>query len=70
MFDEQAQPEIEALINANPAFKKLYQHHKQLDKEVTDAELGVSAVDDSTLAQLKREKLAAKDRLSQMYASQ
>ncbi|MGY0557930.1 YdcH family protein [Lysobacter sp. A286] len=70
MFDDQAQPEIEALINANPEFKQLYQRHKKLDKKVMDAELGVSAVDDVTLTQMKREKLAAKDRLSRMYASQ
>ena len=33
----------------------------------TDAELGVLPVDDSTLSQMKREKLAAKDRLTRMY---
>ena len=32
-----------------------------------DAELGVLPIDDVTLAQMKREKLAAKDRLVQMY---
>src|SRR3546814_83334 len=41
MFDEQPQPEIEALIKANPEFKQLYQRHKTLDKKVMDAELGV-----------------------------
>ena len=67
MFEEQPQPEIDALIKANPAFKQLYQHHKKLDKKVMDAELGVLPIDDVTLAQMKREKLAAKDRLVQMY---
>ena len=32
-----------------------------------DAELGVLAVDDLTLSKMKREKLAAKDRLVTMY---
>jgi len=67
MFEEQPQPEIDALIKANPEFKQLYQHHKKLDKKVMDAELGVLPIDDVTLAQMKREKLAAKDRLVQMY---
>ena len=69
MFEQQPQPEIDALIKANPEFKQLYQRHKTLDKKVMDAELGVLPIDDVTLTQMKREKLAAKDRLVQMYAT-
>ncbi|SJZ90286.1 YdcH family protein [Novilysobacter spongiicola] len=69
MFEEQPQPEIEALINSDPEFKQLYQRHKKLDKKVMDAELGVLPIDDTTLAQMKREKLAAKDRLARLYDS-
>ena len=67
MFEEQPQPEIEALINSDPEFKQLYQRHKKLDKKVMDAELGVLPIDDTTLAQMKREKLAAKEELLRMY---
>lgn len=67
MFEGQPQTEVEALIQGNNEFKTLYQRHKKLDKQVLDAELGVLAVDDTTLAQMKREKLAAKDRLTRMY---
>ncbi|MFD0739039.1 YdcH family protein [Lysobacter koreensis] len=67
MFEEQPQLEIDALIKANPEFKQLYQHHRDLDKKVMDAELGVLPIDDTRLAQMKREKLAAKDRLIRMY---
>lgn len=67
MFDEQPQLEIDALIKANPEFKQLYQRHRDLDKKVMDAELGVLPIDDVTLHQMKREKLAAKDRLIQLY---
>jgi uncharacterized protein YdcH (DUF465 family) len=66
MFEGQPQAEVEALMH-NPEFKQLYQRHKQLDKQVLDAELGVLAVDDTTLAQMKREKLAAKDRLTRIF---
>ena len=41
-----------------------------LDKKVMDAELGVLPIDDVTLAQMKREKLAAKDRLVRLYDNQ
>ena len=67
MFEERPQPEIDALMKANPEFKQLYQRHKDLDKKVMDAELGVLPIDDITLGQMKREKLAAKDRLVRLY---
>lgn len=67
MFEGQAQTELDALFQANPEFRQLYYHHKELDKKVLDAELGVLPIDDNALAKMKREKLAAKDRLTQMY---
>lgn len=70
MFDEQPQQEIDALIKASPEFKQLYQHHQKLDKKVMDAELGVLPIDDVRLGQMKREKLAAKDRLTWLYETQ
>ncbi len=70
MFEGQPQTDVDALIQANPEFRQLYHRHRELDKQVLDAELGVLAIDDMTLAQLKREKLAAKDRLTRLYDSQ
>lgn len=67
MFEGQPQTEIEALMRANAEFRQLYHRHKELDKQVLDAELGVLPVDDTRLNQMKREKLAAKDRLTRMY---
>ena len=67
MFEGQPQVELEALMKANTEFRQLYHRHKELDKQVLDAELGVLPVDDTTLAQMKREKLAAKDRLTRRY---
>ena len=49
MFEGQPQAEIEALIKADPEFKQLYQRHRELDKKVTDAELGVLPIDDNLL---------------------
>ena len=45
-----AESEIEALLKSDNEFRQLYQRHKELDKQVLDAELGVLAVDDATLA--------------------
>lgn len=67
MFEAQPQVELDAILKANNEFRQLYYRHKELDKQVLDAELGVLPINDSTLAQMKREKLAAKDRLTRMY---
>ncbi len=69
MFEGQPQAELDQLIKGNQEFKQLYQRHKELDKKVLDAELGVLPIDDTTLSQMKREKLAAKDRLTRLYAT-
>ena len=69
MFEGQPQAELDAMIRSNNEFKQLYQRHKELDRQVLDAELGVLPIDDATLARMKREKLAAKDRLTRLYES-
>jgi uncharacterized protein len=69
MFEGQPQAELDAIMKNNNEFKQLYQRHKELDRQVLDAELGVLPIDDVTLARMKREKLAAKDRLTRLYDS-
>jgi uncharacterized protein YdcH (DUF465 family) len=66
MFEERSADEVDSLLKSSPEFKQLYQHHKELDRRVMNAELGINPVDDLTLTQMKREKLAAKDRLVRM----
>lgn len=70
MFEEQPQQEIDTLMKKSPEFRQLFEHHRDLDRKVMDAELGVSPVDDMALSQMKREKLAAKDRLFRLYEVQ
>ena len=67
MFEGQPQAELDEIMKANSEFRQLYYRHKELDKQVLDAELGVLPVDDLTLQKMKREKLAAKDRLTSLY---
>ncbi|MBJ6982352.1 MULTISPECIES: YdcH family protein [unclassified Luteimonas] len=67
MFEGQPQAEMDELFKSNPEFRQLYHRHKELDKKVLDAELGVLPIDDTRLSQMKREKLVAKDRLAQMF---
>lgn len=68
MFEGQPQHELEALMKRDPEFRQLLHRHRELDKQVLDAELGVLPIDDTTLARMKKEKLFAKDRLTRMYS--
>jgi uncharacterized protein YdcH (DUF465 family) len=67
MFEAHPQSEIDALCKTDSEFRQLYQRHKELDKQVLDAELGVLPLDDATLVKMKTEKLFAKDRLTRLY---
>ncbi len=67
MFENHPPSEIEGLLKSNVEFRQLYHRHRELNKQVLDAELGVLPVDSTTLGRMKKEKLAAKDRLLRMY---
>lgn len=69
MFEERPANELDSLLKSNPEFRQLYQHHKDLDRRVMNAELGINPVDDLELTRMKREKLAAKDRLLRLADS-
>ena len=69
MFEGQPQDQVDAMMKSDSEFRQLLQRHRELDKQVLDAELGVLPLDDNTLSRMKREKLYAKDRLIRMYES-
>jgi len=66
MFENQ-QKDVEELIKSDSEFRSLYQRHKELDSKVRDAELGVLPMDDTTLHNMKKEKLWAKDKLTHLW---
>ena len=67
MFEGQTQNDVDALLKSDAEFRQLYQRHKELDKQVLDAELGVAPLDDTSLVRMKKEKLFAKDRLTRLW---
>jgi uncharacterized protein YdcH (DUF465 family) len=69
MFENQPGNEVEALLESDSEFRKLFRRHQELDKQVLDAELGVLPLDDITLVKMKKEKLQAKDRLTRILES-
>jgi uncharacterized protein YdcH (DUF465 family) len=66
MFENQ-QKDVEVLIKSDSEFRSLYQRHQELDSKVRDAELGVLPMDDTTLHNMKKEKLWAKDKLINLW---
>jgi uncharacterized protein len=66
MFENQQQ-DVESLIKDDHEFRSLYQRHQELDSKVRDAELGVLPLDDTTLHNMKKEKLWAKDKLTSLW---
>ena len=68
MFENNQRDDVEALMKADAEFRRLYQHHQELDSKVHDADTGVLPIASVALAAMKKEKLAAKARLERMWA--
>lgn len=60
---EHRQDEMQQRLKENEEFRRLYNHHQQLEKRVLAAETGTAPMEDLALNQLKKEKLLTKDRL-------
>lgn len=65
MFENHRE-QMEGLLKQNEEFRRLYNHHQQLEKRVLAAENGTAPMEDLALNQLKREKLKTKDTLSRI----
>ncbi len=67
---ENRQDEVERMLGENIEFRRLYNKHQELDKQVHEAEIGLHPMEDLALVKLKKEKLRAKDRLAWILNSQ
>ena len=65
---ENRQDQVQALLKENFDFRRIYDKHQELEKQVLDAEAGTLPMDDITLHQIKKEKLLFKDHLAQYLA--
>lgn len=63
---EHHRDQMEIMLKENEEFRKLYNHHQQLEKRVLAAETGTAPMEDLALNQLKREKLRTKDQLARI----
>ena len=70
MCEGHPQETVDSLLHNDVEFRQLYHRHRKLNRQCMDAELGVLAVTDATLGQMKREKLAVKQRLLRLFAGE
>ena len=66
---EHRQDLMEKLMKENEDFRRIFNRHQELDKRVSEAELGTAPMEDLALNKLKKEKLWAKDKLAQLMDS-
>lgn len=66
---EHRQDLMERMMKENEEFRRIFNRHQELDKRVTEAELGTKPMEDLALIQLKKEKLWAKDQLAHLMDS-
>ena len=68
MFEDQSQQSaVEELKQRNPEFKELLERHQYLDKKLRRSDQGINGIDDITAHEMKREKLAAKEKLLEIF---
>ena len=65
MFEHE-QEVVQELLSDNDEFRRLFEKHQDLHKQVHEAELGAAPMDDLSLVRLKKEKLLAKDRMARI----
>jgi len=68
MFEHRQQV-MEKLMQESEDFRRIFNRHQELDKRVSEAELGTAPMEDLALNQLKKEKLWAKDKLAGLMDS-
>jgi uncharacterized protein YdcH (DUF465 family) len=60
------QETLERIFSENDDFKAMYQRHAELNKKVDKAGRGELPLSDNALHEMKKEKLALKDRMMEI----
>lgn len=60
------QKTLEKLLAENDNFRSMFQRHAELNKKVDKAGRGELPLSDNTLAEMKKEKLALKDQMTEI----
>lgn len=67
---EHRQEQVQEMLASSAEFRAIYNRHQKLDKKVTAVEEGNEPMDETTLVQLKKKKLMAKDQLARILVNE
>ena len=67
-MNEDEQSIVDALLETNNYFRALHEKHDALNKQVDAASHLSRPLDEDELANIKKQKLAAKDKMEEMIA--
>lgn len=67
---EHRQNQVNALLESNQNFRRLYEQHQQLEQRLEHASNGKIAMNELSLNALKKQKLQAKDELNHLLRQQ
>lgn len=61
MFEQVADDVLSSYCSAHPEFRRLYDHHRKLNRRIDAAESGTEGLSDDHLAELKKDRLHTKE---------
>lgn len=63
MFEHVPEDVLASHCSADPEFRRLYDHHRKLNRRIDAASIGTEGLSDTHLAELKRDRLRTKEAL-------
>ena len=63
---EHRQEQMHEMLQSNQNFRRLYEQHQALDQRLAAASNGENPMDDVQMSSIKKQKLQAKDILTQL----
>lgn len=67
MFEYVLNEELEHQFQKDPELRRMYYHHRELDKKIEEAEHGVLPLSDKELHEMKIERLHLKEKISLIW---
>lgn len=67
MFEFVTEEELEHKFQKDPELRRLYFHHRDLDRKIEEASLGVLPMSDTAIHEMKVERLRLKEHIASLW---